>query len=65
MKKTFGLKHLILLTVAVIAFELVDLAFERSTGVHWFSPRDFKELLGLIAVALLWIWYFADKFRRK
>ena len=65
MKEKFGLKQLILLTVAVIAFELVDLAIESSTGVHLFSPRDFKELLGLIAVGLLWVWYFVDKFRRK
>ena len=65
MKEKFGLKQLVLLTIAVIAFELVDLAMESSTGIHWFSPRDFNELLGLIAVGLLWIWYFVDKIRKK
>ena len=63
MKKAFGSKHLILLTVAYVAFELVDLIISKSTGVNWFSPRDFKEVLALIAIALLWIWYFIDKIR--
>ena len=65
MKKKFGLKQLILLTVAYLTFVLIDLAIDKSTGIHWVSPRDLKDCLGLIAVGLLWIWYFVDKFRKK
>ena len=65
MKDKFGLKQLTLLTAAYVAFELIDLAVSKATGIHHFSPRDFKELLGLIAIALLWIWYFVDRFRKN
>lgn len=61
MKDKFGLKQLILLTVVYVTFELIDLAVSKATGINHFTPRDFKELLGLIAIALLWIWYFVDK----
>ena len=65
MKEKFGLKQLLLLTAVSVIFELTDLAVKSSTGIHWFSPRDLKEFWELIAVALLWVWYFMDKFRRK
>ena len=65
MKGKFGLKQLILLTAVYLVFELIDYAIDQSTGIHWISPRDFSELLGLSAIALLWIWYFVDKIRKK
>ena len=65
MKEKLGLKQLILLTVAYLAFVLINLAIDKSTGIHWISPRDLNDLLGLIAVALLWVWYVVDKFQRK
>jgi len=65
MKKEFGLKQLIILTVAYLTFLLIDLAIDYSTGIHWTSPRDLNDILGLIAVGLLWVWYFVDKFCKK
>ena len=65
MNGKFGLKQLIILTVAYLAFVLIDLAIDHSTGIRWVSPREFMDYIGLIAVGLLWIWYFVDKFRRK
>ena len=65
MKKSFGLKHLILLTVFYLVFTVIELALDRYTGIHWSSPRDLNNLLGLIAIGLLWVWYFADRIRRK
>jgi len=38
---------------------------DKFTLIHWTSPRDFNNLLGLIAIGLLWIWYFADKLRKN
>ena len=51
--KKFGLKQLIILTVFYLGFTLIDLAMDHFTGVHWTSPRDFNNILGLIAVGLL------------
>ena len=65
MKGKFGLKQLILLTAAYLAFVLIDLVIDKSTGIRWISPRDLNDYLGLIAVGLLWIWYFVDKYRKK
>lgn len=65
MKDRFGLKQLILVTVFTLLFTLIDLAIDHFTGIRWTSPRDFTELLTLVALALLWVWYFVDKFRRK
>lgn len=65
MKKEFGLKQLFLLTVTYLAFVLLDLVTDRFTGIHWTSPKDFNNLLGLIAIVLLWVWFFVDKFRKK
>lgn len=65
MKKKFGLKQLILVTVFYLVFTLIELALDNVTGIHWTSPRDLNNLLGLIAIGLLWIWYFVDKFRNK
>ncbi len=65
MKKEFGLKQLIILTIAYLAFVLIDLAIDCSTGIRWTSPRDFNDILGLIAIGLLWIWYFVDKPKKK
>ena len=62
--KKFGLKQLIILTVFYLGFTLIELAMDHFTGVHWTSPRDFNNTLGLIAVGLLWVWYFADIFRK-
>ena len=63
--KKFGLKQLIILTVFYLGFTLIDLAMDHFTGIHWTSPRDFNNILGIIAVGLLWVWYFVDKFRKK
>ena len=65
MKGEFGLKQLVILTIAYLAFVLIDLAIDKSTGIRWVSPRDLNDYLGLVAVGLLWIWYFVDKSRRK
>ena len=65
MKDKFGLKELVQLTVLYLVFEGFDLAITGHTGIHWISPRDFLDYLGLIAIGLLWVWYFVDKFRRK
>ena len=65
MKNKFGLKQLIILTGFYLGFTLIELAPDRATGIHWTSPRDFNNLLGIIAVGLLWVWYFVDKFRKK
>ncbi|MBO7252982.1 MAG: hypothetical protein J6V25_10210 [Oscillospiraceae bacterium] len=65
MKEKFGLKQLILLTVFYLVFTGIELAMDHFTGIRWTSPRDFNNLLGLIAVGLLWVWYFVDKFRNK
>lgn len=65
MKEKFGLKQLILLTAAYLAFVLIDLAIDKSTGISWVSSQDLNDYLGLIAVGLLWVWYFVDKFRNK
>jgi len=65
MKDKFGLKQMILLTIAYLAFVLIDLVIDKSTGIRWTSPRDLNDLLGLIAIGLLWIWYFVDRFRKK
>ena len=65
MNGKFGLKELIQLTVLYLVFESFDLVITQYTGIHWISPRDFIDFLGLIAIGLLWIWYFVDKFRRK
>ena len=65
MKEKFGVKHLIFLTVAYLVLVLIELAMDNFTGIHWTSPRDFHNILGLIAIGLLWAWYFADKFRKK
>ena len=65
MKKKFGLKQLILLTVFYLVFTLIEVAMDDFTGIHWTSPRDVNNLLGLIAIGLLWICYFADKFRKE
>ena len=65
MKKQFGLKQLILVTVFYLVFTLVELGLDLATGIHWTSPRDLNTWLGLIAIGLLWIWYFVDKIRKK
>ena len=65
MNEKFGPKQLIRLTVLYLVFEGFDLVITQQTGVHWVSPRDFLDLLGLVAIALLWIWYFVDKSRKK
>jgi len=65
MKGKFNLKHLVLITVFYLIFTLIELAMDDWTGIRWTSPRDFNHLLGLIAIGLLWIWYFVDKFRKK
>ena len=65
MKGKFGLRQLILLTLAYLILYGIRLAIRHCTGIHWFSPSDFKELLSLIALGLLWVWYFVDKFRKK
>lgn len=64
MKKQFGLKQLILITVFYLVFTLIEVAMDDFTGIHWTSPRDINNLLGLIAIGLLWIWYFVDKLRK-
>jgi len=56
---------LILLTAAYLAFVLIDLAIDKSTGISWVSSQDLNDYLGLSAVGLLWVWYFVDKFRNK
>ena len=56
---------LILVTAAYLLFVLVDLIIHNSTRIRWTSPRDFNDILSLIALGLLWIWYFADKIRKK
>jgi hypothetical protein len=65
MIERFGLKQLIIVTVFTVLFTLIDLAVDSFTGIHWTSPRDLLDLLTLAALALLWIWYFVDKFRNK
>ena len=65
MKKQFGLKQLILVTVFYLVFTLIELGLDQATGIHWTSPRDFKNWLGLIVIGLLWVWYFVDKLRKK
>ena len=65
MKGKFGLKHLIILTVFYAAMMLTDFALDQFTGIHWTSPRDFNNILGLMAIGLLWVWYFVDKVRKK
>ena len=65
MKDKPVLKRLILISAAYLAFVLIDLAIDSSTGIRWTSPRDFNDILSLIALGLLWIWYFTDKIRRK
>ena len=59
------MKQLILLTVFYLAFVLIELAMDEFTGIHWTSPRDFTNILGLLAIGLLWVWYFVDKLRKK
>ena len=65
LKKEFGLKQLILLTVFYLLFVLIDLSIDHFTGIHWTSSRDFNNVLGLVALGLLWIWYFVDQIRKK
>ena len=65
MKEKFGLKQLIILTAFYLAFTLIEVVMDDVTGIHWISPRDFNNILGLIAVGLLWIWFFVDKLRKK
>ena len=65
MKEKFGLKQLILLTAVYLAFVLIDIAIDKSTGIRWVSARDLNDYLCLIALGLLWVWYFVDKFRKK
>ena len=65
MKKQFGLKHLILITVFYLVFTLIEVALDQITGIHWMSPRDINNLLGLIAIGLLWIWFLVDTFRKR
>ena len=65
MKKKFNLKHLVLITLFYLIFMLIEFALDQWTGIHWTSPRDFTNFLGLIAIGLLWIWYFVDKHRTK
>ena len=65
MRKKFGTKQLILLTVFYLVFTVIELALDKFTGIHWTSPRDFNNLLGLIAIGLLWVWYFVEKLRKK
>lgn len=65
MKEKFGLKKLILLTAFYLAFTLIEVVMDDVTGIHWTSPRDFNNILGLIAVGLLWIWFFVEKLRKK
>ena len=65
MKQKFGLKQLILITVFYLIFTLIDIMLDKVTGVHWVSPRELNRLLSLIALGLLWIWYFVDRYRRK
>ena len=65
MNKKFGLKQLILVTVFSLAFTIIELILDRFTGIHWTSPIDFNNLLSLVAIGLLWVWYFVDKIRKK
>ena len=65
MKHNFGLKQLILITVFYLIFTLIDVTLDKVTGIHWISPSDLNQFLSLIALGLLWIWYFADKYQRK
>lgn len=65
MKEKFGLKQLIILTAFYLAFTLIEVVMDDVTGIHWTSPRDFNNILGLIAVGLLWIWFFVEKLRKK
>jgi len=65
MKGKFNLKHLVLITVFYSVFTLIELAMDNWTGIHWTSPKDIQNWLGLIAIGLLWVWYFADKIRNK
>ena len=65
MKEKFGIKQLILATVFYLVFVIIEVAMDNFTGIHWTSPRDLKNILGLIAIGFLWIWYFIDKFRKR
>ena len=65
MKEKFGLKQLIILTAFYLAFTLIEVIMDDVTAIHWTSPRDFNNILGLIAVGLLWIWFFVEKLRKK
>ena len=65
MKHNFGLKQMILITVFYLFFTLIDVTLDKVTGIHWISPSDLNQFLSLIALGLLWIWYFADKYQRK
>ena len=65
MKEKFGVKQLIILTAFYLAFTLIEVIMDDVTGSHWTSPRDFNNILGLIAVGLLWIWFFVEKLRKK
>ena len=65
MKKQFGQQQLILATVFYLVFTLIELCLDQATGIHWTSPREINNLFGLIAIGLLWIWYFVDNIRKK
>ena len=65
MKNMSVLKQLVLITVFYLVFTLIELLLDGWTGIHWTSPRDVNNWLGLIAIGLLWVWYFVDKLRKK
>jgi len=65
LKNMSVLKQLILITVFYLVFTLIELALDDWTGIHWTSPKDVNNCLGLIAIGLLWVWYFLDKLRKK
>lgn len=65
MEKKSGLTMLIRVTVFYLVFTLIELVLDMSTGIHWTSARDLNDLLGWIAIGLLWVWFFVDQFRKK
>ena len=65
MKNMSVLKQLILITAFYLVFTLIEFLLDGWTGIHWTSPRDVTNWLGLIAIGLLWVWYFVDKLRKK
>ena len=60
MKTGQTLKFLLKATAACILLTLLEILFDRFTGIHRFSRTDIKGIVAWIVLGIAWIIYLID-----